>query len=125
MTYNDEQFKTLTAFEESFRRAVDGRYLYNPGPAALQTIHRIFVAATGTRQRFPGGCGTCLRHLIEDAGKLYFRDKEQRIAAANDKRAVELTKEAQGEGPKQKVAVRTTAPKKPANAKKTTKNAKK
>ena len=84
--------------------------------------HRAVVFA---RQRFPGGCGTCLRHLIEDAGKIYFKDKEARIAAANDKRAVELTKEAQGEGPKEKVAVRTTAPKKPANAKKTTKNAKK
>lgn len=122
MIYTDEQFETLASFEDSFRRAVEGRYLHNPGPAALQTIHRIFAAATGSRQRLNSGCGTCLRHLLEDAGRAYFADKDERIAAANDKRAIELTKEAQNEGPKAKVTVKTSAPKAP---KKTPKSAKK
>lgn len=117
MTFNNEQMAVLAHYEDAFRRAVEGRYLSNPGPAALQNIRRIWDDATKVRHHINGSCGRCLKNMLTDVGTLYFADKQARIDADNDKKAVELTQEAAQ--PICKAEIKT-APAKKAPAKKTT-----
>lgn len=91
MTFNDEQFQTLSKYEGYFTDAVRANWCRYPGHAALVTVHAILKDATGDRRRLNTSCGVCTLNLMRDAGRLYFADKDARIAADNDKKAVELT----------------------------------
>ena len=91
MTFNEEQFATLAKYESYFTDAVRASWCRYPGHAALVTVHTILKDATGDRRRLNTSCGVCTLNLMRDTGRLYFKDKEERIAAENDRRAVELT----------------------------------
>lgn len=91
MIFNDEQFETLAKYEGYFTDAVQANWCRYPGHAALVAVHTILKDATGDRRRLNTSCGVCTLNLMRDAGRLYFKDKDARIAAENDKKAVELT----------------------------------
>ena len=106
MRLTDEQFTTLSTWEENFDTAVRAKWALNPGASALQVIVNVWNEATGEGRRLNVGCADCIFTLLKDAGSLYFQEKQRRINEANDKKAVELsTKKAKTV---KKVAIRTT-----------------
>lgn len=94
MNYSDEQFAELSKYEDNFRTAIQGNWARNIPVPEIKRIRAIYEAAAKLHIPFNAGCGTCRLNLLKRAGKLYFADKEARIAAANDKAAAEATKAA-------------------------------
>ena len=90
MKFNDEQFAALAKYEGYFEKAVKAAWCPYPGHAALEEVHAI-LRDVGDRRRLNTSCSTCTLNLMRDAGRLYFKDKAERIAAENDRKAVELT----------------------------------
>ena len=75
MTFTEDQFRTLSAFESYFYTAVKANYSRHPGQAGLELIHSIFTSATGDKRRLNSSCQQCVYNLIKDCGDLYFKDK--------------------------------------------------
>lgn len=110
MNYSDEQFAELSKYEDNFRTAIQGNWARNIPVPEIKRIRAIYEAAAKLHIPFNAGCGTCRLNLLKRAGKLYFADKEARIAAASAaEAAAEATKAA------------TVKPKKAPAKKKTTK----
>lgn len=105
MTFTDEQMAVLAKYEEHFTTATKANWSRYPGRAALEEILDTLKAATGDRRRLNAACGVCYLNLLKDTGRLYFADKEARIAEANEKKAVELSEKKAK--PKKKVTVKT------------------
>jgi hypothetical protein len=94
MTFTKEQLKTLSAWETNFRTAVFKQWASTPGSTALRVIYDIYTQMTGDRRRFSDNCSHCVLSLLQDCGKVYFKDKEEMIARENDAKAVELSQAA-------------------------------
>lgn len=94
MTFTDEQMAVLAKYEAHFETATKANWSRYPGRAALEEILDTLKAATGDRRRLNAACGVCYLNLLKDTGRLYFADKEARIAGANEKKAAELTQAA-------------------------------
>ena len=107
MIFNDEQFAALAKYESYFTDAVRANWCRYPGRAALDEVHKILHDATGDNRRPNYTCGPCMLNLMRDTGKKYFADKEARIAAQNEAKAVELTEKKAK--PRKKVKVETEA----------------
>ena len=105
MTFNDEQMAVLAKYEQNFETATKTNWSRYPGRDALEEILATLKDATGDRRRLNAACGVCYLNLLKDTGRLYFADKEARIAAANEKKAVELSEKKAK--PKKKVTVKT------------------
>ena len=105
MTFNDEQMAVLAKYEQNFLTATKTNWSRYPGRDALEEILATLKAATGDRRRLNAACGVCYLNLLKDTGRLYFADKEARIAASNEKKAVELSEKKAK--PKKKVTVKT------------------
>lgn len=82
MTFTEEQFNTLSSFEDYFHKAIYAQWSPNPGSSKLRVIHDIYTDTTGDRRRFSDNCQHCILSLLTDCGRLYFRDKEEREAEA-------------------------------------------
>jgi hypothetical protein len=82
MTFTDTQLAALAAYERNFLTAIRGKWALNPGGDAVRLIHSILTQATGQQRPLNTGCGTCLLHLLQDCGALYFADVEERAKAA-------------------------------------------
>ena len=80
MNYTDEQFAALAPFEDNFRTAIDGEWTRRIRTADQLRIKEIYEAATKSRIPFNQGCGTCLLNLLKRAGRLFFQDKDARVA---------------------------------------------
>lgn len=93
MIFTDEQFKALEPFEPYFTTAVRSSWARHPGQPALVTIHSILKKVMDTTLPLNGGCQSCVLNLLKTCGKLFFKDKEERIAMQNEKKAVELSME--------------------------------
>lgn len=91
MIFNDEQFAALAKYEDYFKDAVNAAWCRYPGHDALVEIHSILRAATTDRRRLNASCGNCNLNLIRDTGKLWLKDRQERIDKANEKKAVELS----------------------------------
>lgn len=87
MRLNDEQFKALEAYERNFNTAVNARWARHPGDRALRVIHTVFTEATGDTRHLNTGCQTCILHLLQDCGRLYFAEKAERDAAKAETKA--------------------------------------
>lgn len=74
----DEQFNALAPFEEHYKTAIEVNYTRYPGSAAIDTMFYIYKAITKSRININRSCGTCLLHLVQDVGKLYFAEKKRR-----------------------------------------------
>ena len=80
MNYTDEQFAALAPFEDNFRTAIGGEWTRRIRTADQLRIKEIYEAATKSRIPFNQGCGTCLLNLLRRAGRLFFQDKDERVA---------------------------------------------
>lgn len=80
MVLNDEQFKALTPYESYFDTAVNSSWSRHPGQSALRVIYDTYTAATHDRRRLNSSCQYCVLHLLQDCGRVYFADKEERAA---------------------------------------------
>lgn len=92
MTFTQEQMTTLSSFEKYFTTAIKSSWCSYPGHAAIITMKDI-MTTIGYKVPVRESCGRCLLDFIKDVGKIYFRDKEEMIAKANDAEAVKATKE--------------------------------
>ena len=80
MNYTDEQFAALAPFEDNFRTAIGGEWSRRIRTPDQLRIKEIYEAATKSRIPFNQGCGTCLLNLLKRAGRLFFQDKDARVA---------------------------------------------
>lgn len=78
----DEQFNALAPFEGIFERALKNKSRYNdyPGRAAMETMVAVIKTAL-PHYRTNLNCRTCVFHTIQDAGRMYFGEKELREKA--------------------------------------------
>lgn len=107
MNYTDEQFAEISKYEDNFRTAMEGNWSRNITLPELKRLRSIYEEAAKTRFPLNVACGTCRLRLLKQAGKLYFADKEERIAAANAAEAAAKTAEAAK--PKKATAKKKTA----------------
>lgn len=85
MTFNEEQLKTLSAWEENFRTAVKADWARNPGRNGLRVIYDIYTQMTGDQRRFNDNCNHCILSLLKDCGRLYFQDLEAKDKKVEEK----------------------------------------
>ena len=64
--------------------AVKAQWARNPGRAGLQVIWDIYTKATGDQRRFNDNCNHCILSLLQDCGRLYFKDKEELEARSRE-----------------------------------------
>lgn len=93
MIYTEEQFQALAPFEGYFRTATRSGYAGYVGFRNAEKIDKIIREAglfkSGARTNY--ACASCVLRILRVAGKAYFQDKEERIAAANDAEAAKLS----------------------------------
>ena len=94
MVFNEEQLKTLSAWEEHFRTAVKAQWARNPGSRNLRVIYDIYTSATGDRRRFNDNCNHCILSLLQDCGKVYFQDLEELKMRKSTTKEVKVSQEA-------------------------------
>lgn len=94
MTFTEEQLNILSAWEENFRTAVKAQWARNPGRSGLRVIYDIFTSVTGDKRRFNDNCNHCILSLLQDCGKIYFRDKEELERMQTSAKQVEVSQEA-------------------------------
>ena len=98
----DEQFQALAKYEATFDQALHkGRAPY-PGRAVIESFLAV-MRSSNPRYKTNLNCGICVLHLVQDVGRRYFGEKQDREKAAMEKAAMEA----------QKVAEETPAPEKP------------
>lgn len=107
MKLTQKQLQSLSGYEQHFDTAVNGNWSRYPGRVALEEIHRILEDVTGTKIPLNTNCQSCVLKLLQDCGRLYFREKEALIQAKNDAKAVNLTKEMAASVKKVSVKTRT------------------
>lgn len=93
MIYTEEQFQALAPFEGYFRTATRSGYAGYVGFRNAEKIDKIIREAglykSGARTNY--ACASCVLRILRIAGKAYFEDKEERIAAANDAEAAKIS----------------------------------
>ena len=78
MRLTDEQFQTLSKYEDQFRTAVKSRWARFPGTSAIHVIHNIKNQVTGHASALNTSCSTCVLRLLTEMGNIYFADKAER-----------------------------------------------
>lgn len=106
MRFNDEDIKTLSAWEENFRTAVKAKWARNPGRSGLRVIWETYTRVTGDRRRLNDSCSSCILSLLTDCGKLYFASIEERGMANSSGKEVKVAQMA-GNAPK-RARIKTT-----------------
>ena len=94
MVFNEEQLKTLSAWEDNFRTAVKAQWARNPGSKGLRVIYDIYTSATKDQRRFNDNCNHCILSLLQDCGKIYFRDLEELKMRKSTTKEVKVSQEA-------------------------------
>lgn len=82
MRLSQEQYDALTPYAQHFETMARAKWARNPGSAALDIMHGIYVQVTGDRQRFNKGCSHCIMRLLTDLGRIYLADREERQKVA-------------------------------------------
>ena len=106
MTFTEQQLKDLSPWEDNFRTAVQAQWARNPGRDGLRVIYDIYTSVTGDTRRFNDNCNHCILSLLQDCGRIYFRDQQELAQMKESARAVEVSQE--DAEPVKKVAVKTT-----------------
>lgn len=106
MRLTEEQFKALAPYKSNFETMVRSKWARHPGSAALDLIHEIYCQVTGSTQKLNKGCSHCIMRLLEDMGRIFLADLEER-----NRREVEEKPEREIEV--KKVKVTTRKPSKP------------
>lgn len=104
----DEQFQALAKYEATFDQALHkGRAPY-PGRAVIESFLAV-MRSTNPRYKTNLNCGICVLHLVQDVGRRYFGEKQDREKAAREDQAAQEA---------QVVAEETPAPEKPKRTRK-------
>ena len=90
MTFNDEEFEALAPYEKYFLTVTRSNYATYPGDAALTLIHETFTGATRDRRLLNKSCGDCVLNLLRDCGRIWLRDRDERLAAELAEKEAEL-----------------------------------
>ena len=93
MVFNEEQLKTLSAWEDNFRTAVKAQWARNPGSKGLRVIYDIYTSATKDQRRFNDNCNHCILSLLQDCGKVYFQDLEELKSTTKEVKVSQEAKE--------------------------------
>ncbi len=80
MKLTNEQFKALQPYEGNFTTAVKAQWSRHPGTYALDIILNVYNEVTGEKRRVNGSCQSCILLLLQDCGRIYLADKEEREA---------------------------------------------
>lgn len=80
MKLTEEEYQSLSGYEQHFRTAVRSKWSRYPGSSALHLMHRIYCRITGSNQRLNASCSSCILRLLTDLGNIYFKEKEEREA---------------------------------------------
>lgn len=76
----DEQFNALAAYESTFDQALNNKRAPYPGRAVVETFLAVMRSVRpGYRTNL--NCGTCVLHLVQDVGRMYFGEKATREKA--------------------------------------------
>ena len=103
----DEQFQALAPYEAILDDSLKkGRAKY-PGRSVIEMFLSV-IRSTNPRYKTNLNCGICVLHLVQDVGRRYFGEKQDREKAAREKAAMEA----------QAVAEETPAPEKPKKTRK-------
>lgn len=74
----DQQFTTLSAFEETFSIIRAKRSVRNPGYKNLESIRNVVTSIKGKNFHYNITCSRCIGNLLNDAADLYFKEKARR-----------------------------------------------
>ena len=116
MILTEEEFKALEPYEKNMGTAVRASWASNPGSSALDLMQTVYGRVSGTAKKINKGCGTCILNLLKDIGRIYFADKEERLAAERSRPAEDREKpriprvaveRVKGVGNRKKVPVKT------------------
>lgn len=94
MKFTEDQLKTLSAWEENFRTAVNAQWARNPGREGLKVIWEIYTKATGDPRRFNDNCNHCILSLLQDCGRIYFQDTLELATMKTSTKEVKVSPEA-------------------------------
>lgn len=73
---NEAQLEVLAPYEKYFGTAIRSGYAQHPGTAAVETMRGIWRELTGRDYPVNMGCTNCLMNLLRDVGTLYFAAKD-------------------------------------------------
>ena len=110
----DEQFQALAKYEATFDQALHkGRAPY-PGRAVIESFLAV-MRSSNPRYKTNLNCGICVLHLVQDVGRRYFGEKQDRERIAQEKAATEAEQlgKAVAEDIAGQVAEKVEKPKKP------------
>lgn len=78
MRLTDEQFNALLPYQQNFETMLRSNWARHPGTAALDLIHEIYCNVTGSTRKLNKGCSHCIMQLLEDMGRIFLADLEER-----------------------------------------------
>lgn len=81
------EFSMLSKYETNMRTALYSGYARNPGSEAIDMMQAAYNRVAKVNIKTNKGCGTCILHLLQDCGRIYFQDKEERLAAKHNRPA--------------------------------------
>lgn len=90
--FDKETLDILAKFEESFNSAINADWARNPGHDALVAMQTAMEKFADRRERLNESCNNCVLRLIKETGRKFYADREAVINAANDRKAVEVSK---------------------------------
>lgn len=117
MTFTDEQFERLAPFEHHFITVTRSNYAGYIGYRNAERLHAVLKEAglCSPNHRTSYTCAKCVMDLLRKAATPWLKDKEERIAAANEAAALAASLAAE----KAAKAAADPTPAKPAKAAKT------
>ena len=101
----DEQFQALAKYEATFDQALHkGRAPY-PGRAVIESFLAV-IRTSNPRYKTNLNCGVCVLHLVQDAGRMYFGEKQdrERLAAKQKAETIEAPAPEKPKKPRKKKA---------------------
>ena len=86
MKLTPEEFAAVTVYEKQLQVAVRSKYLRNVGRSGLAVLVPIYERISGSKQYVNHNCAACILTFLQRIGAIYFADKAEREAAAEEER---------------------------------------
>lgn len=77
MRLTPEQYKTLSQYEDHFRKAINGHYLRYPGVKGVNEIYEVYSVVMSSSKKLCHSCSRDIYRMVLDLGKIYFQDKAE------------------------------------------------
>lgn len=85
MKLTELEFSMLSKYETNMRTALYSGYASNPGSEAIDMMQAAYNRVAKVNIKTNKGCGTCILHLLQDCGRIYFQDKKEMEAGQSSK----------------------------------------